>query len=327
MKCRSFAFVVFSLLVSVPGAPADDAAYVAQILESIPKATWDRYKALNAAETRLAEYRDSDSSLAVKLRQLAVINASRARFRVQAVELDILASRVANRQSMEAAQNGFHGHWNLRGEKPYHRYAFAGGTDHVSENASYSSTTGEFTRSLDFVATSMEEAHGRFMAERAPNDGHKQNCIGKDHNYVGIGFYLAKSTFAYYEEFLDRYIELIDPPFTASAGKSVEVAVRPLATGYYPYAALTYYEAMPKAMSVAQVNAKGSYPDYTDTQGNELWPWDLETGADGVTRITLSFPRAGLYYLQFYLDTKKPDGQSASTEGRIQASGLVVRVQ
>ena len=45
--------------------------------------------------------------------------------------LDILASRVANMQSREAAANRFSGHWNMRGEKPYHRYAFAGGVDHV----------------------------------------------------------------------------------------------------------------------------------------------------------------------------------------------------
>ena len=52
-----------------------------------------------------------------------------------AVKLDILASRVANKMCREAAENNFIGHWNLAGEKPYHRYAFAGGYDHVSENA------------------------------------------------------------------------------------------------------------------------------------------------------------------------------------------------
>ena len=40
----------------------------------------------------------------------------------------------------------------------------------------------------------------------------------------------------------------------------------------------------------------------------------------------MRFSRAGLYYVQVYLDTAKPSGRSADTRGKIQASGLVVRV-
>jgi uncharacterized protein YkwD len=293
----------------------------------LPADLWQRYRTMNAAETRSADYRDTDETLALKLAQLGYINTSRARNGASPVELDILASRVANRQAMEAAQNGFRGHWNLRGEKPYHRYAFAGGTDHVAENAAGSWTTGEFTRSYEQVSSFMVESHDRFMAERAPNDGHKKNCIAREHTHVGLGFYLAKSAFAYYEEFVDRYLEFIDPPFQAAVGKPVEVAVRPLKEGLFTYAVITYYEPFPKAMTVAQVNAQGAYPDYTSVQEHTIWPWDLKTDGEGATRIPLTFSRAGLYYVQIYLDTKKPSGGGADTRGKIQGSGLVVRVE
>jgi uncharacterized protein YkwD len=314
-------------LAAVSASFADDASYVDGIVARLPEGTWDRYRKLNEAETRLAEHRDSDQSLAAKLAQLAYINVSRSRNGAPPVELDILASRVANRQAMEAAQNGFRGHWNLRGEKPYHRYAFAGGTDHVSENASASWTSGEFTRSLEQVSTFMVEAHDRFMAERAPNDGHRKNCVAREHTHVGLGFYLAKSGFAYYEEFVDRYLSFIDPPFRAAVGKAAQVAVRPLRSGLYAYAVVSFWEPFPKPMTVAQVNAQGSYPDYTNTQEQTIWPWELQTDAQGVTRVSLTFSRAGLYYVQVYVDTAKPTGGSADTRGKIQASGLVVRVE
>jgi len=94
------------------------------------------YERLNRKENRYRDWQDYKAMLAVKLHQIDFINQNRARYGAGPVRLDILASRVANRMALEAAKGNFHGHFNLRGEKPYHRYAFAGGQDHVSENAS-----------------------------------------------------------------------------------------------------------------------------------------------------------------------------------------------
>ena len=84
------------------------------------------YKMLNDNKKRLYEYRDDDNNLRLKLIQLDIINKSRKRHNAPPVKLDILASRVANMMSREAAENGYISHWNMKGEKPYHRYAFAG---------------------------------------------------------------------------------------------------------------------------------------------------------------------------------------------------------
>ena len=40
----------------------------------------------------------------------------------------------------------------------------------------------------------MKSGHEKFMAEKAPADGHKVNVIDKAHNFVGIGFYLVRKT-------------------------------------------------------------------------------------------------------------------------------------
>ena len=88
---------------------------------------FDYYKTLNYKESALPEFKDNDETLALKLIQLQVINESRKKFNVTPVKLDILASRVANRMCKEAAENDYVSHWNMNGEKPYMRYAFAGG--------------------------------------------------------------------------------------------------------------------------------------------------------------------------------------------------------
>jgi uncharacterized protein YkwD len=95
----------------------------------------EKYKKLNEREQRLIEFKDNDDALNLKIDQLAIINNSRKKHNAAPVELDILASRVANKMCKEAADNAYLGHWNMAGEEPYLRYAFAGGHDHVSENA------------------------------------------------------------------------------------------------------------------------------------------------------------------------------------------------
>lgn len=95
---------------------------------------------------------------------LSYINRSRDRYKAQPLKLDILASRVANKQSKGAAEKGFSGHWNTAGEKPYHRYAFTGGVDHGAENAaSYWSSVHYYAQSH---ASMPRPFHGRTGSKR-----------------------------------------------------------------------------------------------------------------------------------------------------------------
>lgn len=304
------------------------ASAVSLFSEIEPHPLLETWLELDREETRYSSYRDSEEILNLKLHQMDYINNSRRRYGVQPLQLDILAGRVANRMAQEACIDGFTGHWNLRGEKPYHRYAFAGGTDHIVENAAAYWSSAPLPDSLEDMQTFMRESHDRFMAERAPNDGHKENCINPDHNYVGLGVCLQGRHFRYYEEFIDRYLVFDLPPGPVAAGGEYRFRFKGINEGLYPYALIAYYEPFPVPMTVAQVERKGSYPDFTNQTAANLWPWDLMSmDEEGWTEAVLTPTRDGLYYVHIYLnDTPYTGGSSANTRGKLQASGLVIQV-
>ena len=287
----------------------------------------DYYRDLNNKEIRLAEYKDDDKSLMMKLKQLELINKSRKRYRAQPVRLDILASRVANRMCREAAENGYVSHWNLAGEKPYQRYAFAGGYDHVSENAYGEWTTGNLGNSKSEISTMMENGHDSFMAERAPNDGHKKNITDRSHNFVGIGFFAAESQFRYYEEFIDRYFEFENIPSTLGVNESGSITVTTSGANFL-YFLVAYREKLPVPLKVAQLKKTGSYQDFTGEEYMKLTGWELARYREGNTyNIPLKFTREGLYYIHIYLDKKEVKNPAMiSTKGKIEGSGIVIKV-
>ncbi len=286
------------------------------------------YVRLNDAEKRLPDFKDDRQALELKMEQLKEINRSRKRYSAKPVKLDILASRVANKMSREAAENDYVGHWNLAGEKPYHRYAFAGGHDHVTENAygEWSSQNYEITPLV--IGQMMKGGHDIFMKEKAPNDGHKQAVIGKDHNFVGIGYYLSGKQFRYYEEFIDRYFEFENIPSEMKTGEKNSITVRTDGNNFL-YFMIVYYEKFPEPMSPKEISRKSSYADFTNEQYQQIYAWDLAAFRKGSEyKIPLSFKKEGLYYIHIFSDKKeytKP--ASLSTKGRTPYSGIVIKVK
>jgi len=286
------------------------------------------YKELNNREARLTEYMDNDESLKIKLLQLDVINKSRKKYRVPSVKLDILASRVANKMCKEAAENNYISHWNLAGEKPYHRYAFAGGYDHVAENVYGEWTTGSIDNSLSGISKLMEFGHGSFMSERSPNDGHKRTIINKTHNYVGIGFFSTDKQFRYYEEFIDRYFGFENIPSVLKVNEQGTITVKTDGSAFL-YFLVIYREKFPVPLTVAQLKKTGSYEDYSKEEYMKQGSWELAKRKDGNSyNIPLKFSKEGLYYIHIYLDKKEIAKPTAlNTKGKIQGSGIVIRVE
>ena len=286
------------------------------------------YRELNNKEVRLMEFKDSDEALKLKLTQLDVINKSRKRNRVPPVRLDILASRVANRMCREAAENRYISHWNLAGEKPYLRYAFAGGYDHVSENASGEWTSGSYNTSASDISEMMESAHNTFMSEKAPNDGHKKNIIARAHNFVGIGYFTSEKQFRYYEEFIDRYFEFENIPSQLKINETGSITVRTDGS-VFPYYLIIYREEFPEAMKVSQLKKTGGYQDYTNEEYLQLPAWEIARYRSGNSyRIPLKFTVEGLYYIHIYLDKKEIKNPSAlNTKGKTEGCGIVIRVE
>lgn len=287
----------------------------------------DTYIKLNKTEQRLIEFKDDEEVLKLKLGQLGLINKSRKKYNAPPVKLDILASRVANKMCKEAAENNFMGHWNMAGEKPYHRYAFAGGYDHVSENAFGEWSSDNYSVSPSKISSLMESGHGSFMAERAPNDGHKKTIIENTHNYVGIGYYLSGKQFRYYEEFLDRYFEFENIPDEVKVGEPCSITLKTDGSNFI-YFLIIYREKFPEPLTPSQIKQKGSYEDFTDDQYQKLFAWDLSRYRNGTEyRIPLRFSQEGLFYIQIYLDKreiKKPG--SMNTKGKTPYTGIVIKV-
>jgi uncharacterized protein YkwD len=290
------------------------------------KETLESLLILNEKETRLLDFKDDEATLRIKLEQLDVINASRKKFKAQPVQLDILASRVANKMSKEAGEIGFTGHWNTAGEKPYHRYAFGGGYDHVSENAFGEWSSDNYDITDESTLQMMKSAHGKFMAERAPADGHKKNIIEKGHNFVGIGLYFKGKQFRYYEEFLDRYLEYQNIPSEVKQGEQFSITVKtPPQT--FLYYLIVYREKIPKPLTVNQLKAKGSYEDYTDEDYISIPAWELSRYRSGnVYKIPLKFSKDGLFYVHIYTDKSEiSKASSISTKGKTPVSGIVIK--
>jgi uncharacterized protein YkwD len=287
--------------------------------------------AQNDKETRLAEYKDNETTLKLKLEVLSVINRNRANHGLPPVKLDILASRVASKASSEAVKGRYFGHWNLRGEKPYHRYAFAGGMDHVTENAAMRWSSLPMTRGYRDVLNFIIEAHMAMYNETPPNDGHRQNILNPWHTHVGLGFSLIENDFRYYEEYVDRYLEFDPLPESVKAGSEVKVGGRVAAPGYGAFFATVYYEPFPAPMTAIEAKGMGSYPDFTNSVAAQLPPWSLNY--DNSTRsfgFSFKAARPGLYYVHIYVKkghTGKEPPSSVSTRGLYPVSGIVVKAQ
>lgn len=288
----------------------------------------ETYQKMNESEQRLLQFKDSEEALRLKIIQLDLINKSRKQHNASPVRLDILASRVANKMSKEAAENEYIGHWNMAGEEPYLRYAFAGGYDHVSENAYGEWSSDNFNVSGPVISSLMKSGHGKFMAERAPNDGHKKNIIDKSHNYVGIGFCVSGKQFRYYEEFIDRYFEFENIPSEVRIGEPCNITVKTNGQRFLYYI-IIYRENWPLPLTPAQISNRGSYRDFTNEEYKDIFAWDLSSYRNGtIYHIPLSFSKEGLYYIQIFSDKKEFNKPSSlNTKGKVPESGIVIKVK
>ncbi len=286
------------------------------------------YTRLNEDEKRLTEFKDTPDKLLLKLKQLEIINSSREKYQAKPVQLDIFACRLANKMAREAAENHYTGHWNMKGEKPYHRYAFEGGKDHISENASGKTSSELFNEEGGFILNSMNELHQAFMNEKAPHDGHKTNCIDQAHNYVGIGFFVYKNEFRYYEEYIDRYFFFDEAPVLVKKGQEFYLKIR-TSPGYYLCYLVAYKDKFPKKMKPAQLNMKNSYYDFSNKTALIVKPWSFPNYHLGdYYKIPLSFSKKGLYYIHIFQDIREyRTPKKFTTAGKIQGSGLVIKVE
>lgn len=292
---------------------------------SVPDSVFEYYQVQNEREIRLADFKDSDLDLRLKIMQVYVINKSRKNHNANPVQLDVLASRVANKMCKEATEMEYVGHWNVAGEKPYHRYAFAGGVDHVSENAYGMWTTEIIGSDSASISKNMRDGHKEFMSEIYPNNGHKKNCIDKGHNYVGLGFFNNEHRFSYYEEFVDRYYKFENVPTQPLAKKAHHTITIICAPSIEITTAFACKELPIQKMTPKAIDRRDSYLDGTNSSVSIPIPSpNLDKNNNKRYEFDLSFKQKGLYYLQIF---HKKEVKGKLTGDEIPGSGICIWVE
>ncbi len=285
----------------------------------------------NESNNKLIEYKDNESNLKLKMQVLDEINRNRAKHGLRPVKLDILASRVANRTASEAAKNNYFSHWNLRGEKPYHRYAFAGGMHHVSENGSTLQSSNDLLGGEENILNYIISLHRSLYNETPPNDGHRKNILNPWHTDVGLGYALIGSEFRYYEEFIDKYLNFDDIAAEIKAGDVSKISGAISVPGYAIYAVVVNYEPFTSPLTPSELNATGAYPDFSKITHTVLPYWSLSyDNASRKFAFSFKTSKSGLYYVKIYIKkglSEKGGSRSISTDGLTPVSGIVIKAK
>lgn len=276
----------------------------------------------NQLEERLLDYQDSDSVLVIKMVQLNLINQSRKKKKQSLLELDIYACRVANKMAISSAKNRYLSHWDLEGMKPYHRYGLNGGVHHVSENAHASWGNEKVNTSYENIIAKMNHGHSRFMAERRPNDGHKQTVLDPYHTHVGVGYGVEGDWFSYYEEYVDAYIDIQLVP-NSSDQYTLKLKIPDSLSLVLIEVSL---DPIPKSQTPQKLNRKGSYLDQGKVIKNKLWNDDGQIIRENEEiSVNLLLKSSGLYYVQVYVTDRKLSEKVLTTKGSFPVSGVIIK--
>src|ERR1700737_4200686 len=183
---------------------------------------------------------------------LRLINRDRKQFGLPAVQLDALASAVADAYCQDQIRNGTSGHFTVDGQAPYMRYSFAGGNDGVSENAAaWSANYHLGDRALYEMMRRSQQA---MMGEVAPHDGHRRTILDPFATHVGIGLAWERGEFRLAQEFVGRYVGVTRPlPRPAYAGAQILCSGRP-AKGFSIEAITVHHEPLPQPLAAVTAN-------------------------------------------------------------------------
>lgn len=204
----------------------------------------------------------------VRQRLLAMVNRERREHRLSQLELDNFASTVAVDHARDMVEGLFLSHWGRDGEKPYHRYSFAGGSDAIQENAaSYDDVS---TLTLDEIEESAAQLHKAMIDEKPPNDGHRQTILYPYHTHVGFGIAVVPDHIRIVELYLSRYVEVPRMRRNAAPGTRLFFSGKLLNPKHSVEGIHVYYEPLPKPPSLEWLRKLRSY-GLPETH-EELWP-------------------------------------------------------
>lgn len=168
-----------------------------------------------------------------RIEMVAAVNADRARHGLGPVELDSLATVVAQGHAREMAAAGYLSHYNAAGLAPYERLAAAGGTSHVRENVfRWQERPGPEWESDDpWERFDVRLAEGWLME----SPGHRASILDPHRTGIGVGIAVDPSRAAVYVvQELVATAATLAPPGRVLPGGEAEVFGRVETPGARP---------------------------------------------------------------------------------------------
>ena len=222
------------------------------------------------AHFQSAELKAMFDQLRVNLLQL--VNEERAVAKVQALEFDDLATRVASAHAEDMATGEFASHWGRTGLKPYQRYSLAGGYHATQENVSAADNTWS-TKFAD-LKQDTSYLHVRLYQEQPPNDGHRKTILAPQHTHVGFGIAVEKLRLRVVELFVSKYIEFEPVPPVAKPRETIEISGRIIRSNLFLNTIEVFYEPLPVAPEKGWLREVRSYslPDESQVLRPQLSP-------------------------------------------------------
>jgi hypothetical protein len=234
-------------------------------------------------------------------RLLKQVNAERAHAGLHQLQLDELASKVANEHARDMIQRDFLSHWGSDGRKPYHRYSFAGGTDAVRENVSSAQNIQSVTPAG--VARDLYEMHLSMIEEIPPNDGHRKTILSPPLTHVGFGIAMQGHNLRLDELYLARYIEIEPIPRQVKPKTTVTMRGRVLNLGHVLTNVDIFFEPLPSRPAIDWLREPRSYGlprDFETILPRLAPPYFYSDGSTG----NIEFSTSGRFHTRVNLSRK-----------------------
>ncbi len=183
---------------------------------------------------------------------LTLINNNRQNASLENVSYINIGSAQEHSDSM--LEYGYLSHWDIYGLKPYMRYTVFGGNGSVEENVAYI-----YNSSGINVLNALKEMEYSMIYddEQCCNNGHRDNILDPNHNYVSIGVAYNRTTVYLTEDFINQYITwFYNTPSYNNGTMELKGAT---ATNESLFEILVTYDDPIQPMSVAQLNMTRDY--------------------------------------------------------------------
>lgn len=230
---------------------------------------------------------------------LELINRDRTTTGLGTVQIDTLATQVAQAHAEEMAAHFYMSHWNLQGFGPDLRYTLADGSDTVMENV-YMSWQ-RYKNGIPIPLNDWQKVIADSEKSLMNSPGHRTNILTPEHTHIGIGIAYNDTTgdVRIAQEFVNHYIDLDPIPQSCKLGDTILVSGQ-LSPGMTEPLINLAYESLPRSMSVPELNATNTF----QSPAKFVTAVAPQMVAAGIFKASVMFDRnnsPGIYHIRIWV--------------------------